>query len=619
VTGVTPSIAVVIPAYRQPRLLAEALYSLEQSTSWPDVVPVIVNDGCPYPETRDISLMWQRNYPRKVFYLEVPNGGLSAARNLGIDFVLDAVPTARFIYFLDADNRVGTSTISKLREALDASAPDVGWAYADLEKFGVKELAANGGEYRPVEHLQINICDAGSLIRRSLVETGLRFDVDIPGGGYEDWLFWLEAVDAGYRGVHVPFAGFAYRKRPHSMVADANQTRGEKLRYFGSKLAGLYGRTNINWLDSQQNNILAVFGADLRGVYVGTGRSVGKEQWLSELLRSEVDTGCVGSPRYILSVPRANMTDNPELANLAWQLRVMLAEGERAHWACLTSSEVAGSTLVGSTRLVSALRNADAWMASVGTIASYCIRRAPQQYRVRYRRPLHGEGASSAANTEVAVMSAISDAFHSEPIAAFDAILPNSHRRGGRARRPSAIELLDHGSSVELLDRGELYPVYPISEGQRLVAVLASSASPVAHVLATCSQLAEHSGIRAAVFATDPGVARELTLLGLEVYSLEYVLTAPMRDDERRRWLGNTLLRFEEIIDHASDRTTFGAYGDLKNAGVRLITHVADSTDLVSAVLNESSITRYVVTSERTKDRLLALGVPEAKVSLANG
>jgi hypothetical protein len=78
-------------------------------------------------------------------------------------------------------------------------------------------------------------------------------------------------------------------------------------------------------------------------------------------------------------------------------------------------------------------------------------------------------------------------------------------------------------------------------------------------------------------------------------------------------------VRFEEIIDHASDPTTFGMYSDLKNAGIRITTHVADSTDLVSAVLNEGSVAQYFTGRERIKDRLLALGVPVAKVALENG
>lgn len=609
VTYVTSSIAVVIPAYKQPRLLAEALHSLERSTSWHDVVAVIVNDGCPFDETRDISLMWQRNYPARIFYLEVLNRGLSAARNLGIDFALAALPTVRFVYFLDADNRVGAATISKLRSALEAAPPAVGWAYADLEKFGVKEITGNGGMYQPLEHLRINICDAGSLVRRSLIEAGLRFDTGIPGGGYEDWLFWLEALQRGYSGVHVPFAGFAYRKRPHSMVADADQTRGEKLRYFRSKLPALYSRANINWLDGQQNNILAVIGSDLRGVYLGTGRSTRKEEWLSDLLRSECDIGHSSGPRYILSVRRAEVTDDAELVDLAWQLRLMLGEGERVHWAFLNADEFAGIASVGPKGLASSLGKADAWMASVETIVSHCMGWAPQRYNVSSQLTIHGDGSSRAANMEHSILGTISSALHAVPIAGFDAILPSSHRRGGRGRKRGAAVLLDHE---------ELFPVYPTFAGQRLVAVLASPVSTFTDVLATCSQLEERSAARVAVFTTDLEIRQELALLGLNpIYSLEHVLT--LDNDDRRQWLSNTLVRFDEVIDHTSDRRVFSAYSDLKNAGARIIMHVAETTDLVSAVLNESSVASYVASSNSIRDRLLALGAPAPKVDLLNG
>src|SRR3954451_8065770 len=47
----TPRIAVVIPVYRQPQYLADAVLSVVRQSIGPDVRAVIVNDGCPFART----------------------------------------------------------------------------------------------------------------------------------------------------------------------------------------------------------------------------------------------------------------------------------------------------------------------------------------------------------------------------------------------------------------------------------------------------------------------------------------------------------------------------------------------------------------------------------------
>lgn len=68
----------------------------------------------------------------------------------------------------------------------------------------------------------MNICEAGSLIRRKVFEAGVFFDTTFKSG-FEDWDFFLTAAEAGFRGKNIENFGFLYRKRAESMLADSER------------------------------------------------------------------------------------------------------------------------------------------------------------------------------------------------------------------------------------------------------------------------------------------------------------------------------------------------------------------------------------------------------------
>ena len=130
-----PQLAVVIPVYQHSVLLEEAVISaLNQETDFTLVI-VIVNDGCPMPETHQTCLDFAMAAPDRVCYVKRQNGGLSAARNTGIDHVLGTWETVEAIYFLDADNRLFPTALQRAYDVL-ARDPSVGWVYPDIDMFG---------------------------------------------------------------------------------------------------------------------------------------------------------------------------------------------------------------------------------------------------------------------------------------------------------------------------------------------------------------------------------------------------------------------------------------------------------------------------------------------------
>jgi glycosyltransferase involved in cell wall biosynthesis len=214
----TIRIAVVVPAWRQSQYLAGAVRSALDQEIGTGVI--IVNDGCPDPETHRIGETLRDAHPDRIAYLRQPNGGLSAARNAGIRRAFARWPQVEAIFPLDADNLLSPQTLTKLSMLLDER-PDAAWASPTLEFFGAEQGEWEvPGPYLPYRQLYTNQCDAGTLIRSSVFDAGIGYD-ETMREGFEDWEFFLRTTLAGFGGVKAGRCGFRYRRRPESMVAMA--------------------------------------------------------------------------------------------------------------------------------------------------------------------------------------------------------------------------------------------------------------------------------------------------------------------------------------------------------------------------------------------------------------
>lgn len=260
------AIAVIVPAHRQPGLLAEAVASVLAQEGGPPAAAVVVDDGCPDPETSRAALSMAAANPGRVFALRRANGGLSAARNTGIEFALAAFPALRALFCLDADNRLHPRFLARASAALEAAPPEVGWLYPDIDEIGRPRNFTTGGGFSLLMLLAENYCDAGSLMRRELVaEHGLRFDERMRAG-FEDWDFWLQAAGAGFVGRHLPDAGFLYRRRPESMLAEAERQRPALLRDMRAKHARLLRPQRVLELEAAEAPRFALFSPERPGM-----------------------------------------------------------------------------------------------------------------------------------------------------------------------------------------------------------------------------------------------------------------------------------------------------------------------------------------------------------------
>lgn len=216
-----PAIAVVVPIFRHSVLLSEAIDSVLDQRADMSIRIILVNDGCPHQETDQVCCDYALAYPERITYLHKANGGLSDARNYGIRYALDAWPRLEAIYMLDADNRLRPDALGNAFQAL-RDHPDAGWIYPNIDMFGLRWAGDYGGDYSVLIHTMMNICEAGSLIRRSVFDAGVFFDTSFKSG-FEDWDFFLTAAKAGFRGRNIDNFGFLYRKRAESMLADSER------------------------------------------------------------------------------------------------------------------------------------------------------------------------------------------------------------------------------------------------------------------------------------------------------------------------------------------------------------------------------------------------------------
>jgi glycosyltransferase involved in cell wall biosynthesis len=210
----TPSeVAVVIPCYRYARFLPEAVASVVAQT-WPHLHIVVVDDGSPDDTAAVARALIAQHPDRHIELVRQPNRGLAAARNRGI-----AATSAPYVLPLDADDRLAPDAVERLLQALVAHGGDVatplGRTFGDEDR----PLPTRPATRRRL--LAANCLVYASLFRRELFDRIGGYRPDAPG--YEDWDFWLSALEHGARFVHVRAPLFHYRKHGHTMLAQSDR------------------------------------------------------------------------------------------------------------------------------------------------------------------------------------------------------------------------------------------------------------------------------------------------------------------------------------------------------------------------------------------------------------
>ncbi len=104
--------SIIIPIYNVEDYLEETIESIiNQTLNFEKHVQVIlVNDGSP-DNSEEICLHYQKKYPSNILYVKKENGGVSSARNKGIEYA-----TGEIVNFLDSDDILAKDALEKVYE-----------------------------------------------------------------------------------------------------------------------------------------------------------------------------------------------------------------------------------------------------------------------------------------------------------------------------------------------------------------------------------------------------------------------------------------------------------------------------------------------------------------------
>jgi len=270
-----PRVGVVIPVFSHSKLVAEAVASVLDQDYPGQIDVAIVVDGDRNPETLQTAASFVGAANRSVSTIFRPNGRLPAARNTGIRYLLERFDDLFAIQFLDADNRLTSLSMRSYVQAL-LDNDRASWSFPDVTFFGLSsgysgfDVRMTALRYSPFRHLIGNICEAGSMVRTDVFRKGIFFDESFRYG-YEDWEFWLQCLEQGMVGTRADNAGFLYRRRADSMLADSDRMSQQIINTIRRKHRSLYSEKNVWQFFSDEFRPLLVAHADCTATAVSTG------------------------------------------------------------------------------------------------------------------------------------------------------------------------------------------------------------------------------------------------------------------------------------------------------------------------------------------------------------
>ncbi|MGW1210673.1 glycosyltransferase family 2 protein [Streptomyces sp. NPDC002499] len=189
-TVAQPDVSVIIGAYEAMPYLLECLASVEAQTIDPARIEVIAVDDGSTDGTGECLEAFAARAPMPVTVIRQDNsGGPSGPRNVGL-----GKAAGRYVFFLDADDRLGTEALERMVAAADRNRTDVVLGRVE----GVNRKPPTTMWDRSFDRTDVfssNIkftLSAQKLFRREFLERhGMRFDESLWTG--EDALFTMEA------------------------------------------------------------------------------------------------------------------------------------------------------------------------------------------------------------------------------------------------------------------------------------------------------------------------------------------------------------------------------------------------------------------------------------------
>ena len=218
-------ISIIIPCYKQGHFLPKCIASLQAQT-YDHWQAIIVNDGSP-DNTQEIGTALA-SADKRIRVVNKPNGGLSSARNFGLQYA-----EGDYVQFLDADDLLLPRKFEAHLEVANMSAPRT-VTYTDYFHGACENptVRVDGGRLscrfimpRPLldfaarwEH-DFSIPIHAALFPRGLLsQMAPLFDETLPN--HEDWDMWMRVAHEATEFTFNPEELAVYRYGIHSMSRD---------------------------------------------------------------------------------------------------------------------------------------------------------------------------------------------------------------------------------------------------------------------------------------------------------------------------------------------------------------------------------------------------------------
>jgi len=179
-----PKLSVIVPVYNTENYIEKCLDSILNQTL-EDMEVIVVNDGSTDNSENTINKFIEK-YSDKIKYYNKENGGLSDARNYGLNYA-----TGEYIGFVDSDDYIDLSMYEKMynlakKEEADIVECDFKWIYPNKTKIDT------GIEYKTKEDLFINsrVMACNKIIKKEII-SGITFP---KGLRYEDVEFFYKLL-----------------------------------------------------------------------------------------------------------------------------------------------------------------------------------------------------------------------------------------------------------------------------------------------------------------------------------------------------------------------------------------------------------------------------------------
>jgi len=170
-----PKVSVIVPVYNTENYIEKCLNSLVNQTL-EDLEIIVVNDGST-DNSENVLDKFIENYPDKIKYYKKENGGLSDARNFGLNYA-----KGEYIGFVDSDDFIDLFMYEKMynlarKAEADIVECDFKWIYSDKTKIDT------GIDYKNKEDFFTNsrVMVCNKIIKKEVINNitfpkGLRYE-----------------------------------------------------------------------------------------------------------------------------------------------------------------------------------------------------------------------------------------------------------------------------------------------------------------------------------------------------------------------------------------------------------------------------------------------------------